>query len=202
MVDYGGRGIGRLAHTYWAEKLYEKNDDRYSQFALRKYFVKDNGDTVFTKVVSNFKINDPYWPNTIKWDYVLNEERVTDNAQFNSMPYIRLAETYLLLAEAEMKLNKRVEAAGWINKIRRRSHASEISAADINIDFILAERTRELLTEEERRHTLNRLGLLVERTKQYNPRAVGITEDNALFPIPQDFIDTNTGEILQNPGYF
>jgi len=57
---------------------------------------------------------------------------------------MRLGSTYLLKAEAHYKLGQTTDAAEAINVLRRRAHASEISANDVNIDFILDERAREL----------------------------------------------------------
>jgi len=82
-----------------------------------------------------------------------------------------------------------------------RANATSITAGDVDMEFILEERARELLLEEERRHTLNRLGLLVERAKMYNPQSTDIEEHNVLMPLPQNFIDSNQGDTPQNPGY-
>src|SRR5690606_38548577 len=78
--------------------------------------------------------------------------------QGNDIPYLRLAETYLLKAEAEYLLGDTEAAAEALNTIRRRSNASEITPADVDLDFILDERTRELVAEEHRRWTLLRTG--------------------------------------------
>ncbi len=94
-------------------------------------------------------------------------------------------------------------AAETLNVIRRRSNASEITAADVDIDFILDERSRELVAEEHRRYTLIRTGKLIERAKLYNFNGGQfITERDQLYPIPQEVIDANlTGDMPQNPGF-
>lgn len=202
--QYGGRGIGRMAHTPYVESLYEPNDDRYSQYAISKFYLKaEGGDTVFTAApdFASWKQSDASFPGTKKWDSYPDIDRVDDPGQFNNMPYLRLAETYLLLAEAEMKLSKTDEAADHLNELRSRSNASLIDASDVTIEFILDERARELLSEEHRRHTLNRLGLLISRTKLHHKFAGNITERDLLFPIPQEFIDANEGITRQNPDY-
>jgi hypothetical protein len=123
--------------------------------------------------------------------------------QYNDQIYLRLAETYLQKAEIQYLLNDIVGAAETINIIRRRSNASEINAADIDIDFILDERSRELVLEEQRRWTLLRHDKWVERTKKYNKNGGQfVTERDKLFPIPQTVIDANlTGEMRQNQGF-
>jgi hypothetical protein len=200
--EYGGRGIGRLAHTLYVENLYEDEDDRYSKYAITKYYLKEEGgDTIFTRTPTweEWKQKDPRYPATKKWDYY-EPERPTNSGQYNNMVYLRLAETYLLLAEAELGLGKTDEAAGHINDLRLRSNATPVTASDVDINLILDERARELLSEEHRRYTLNRLGLLVSRTKEHN-KFSQIEEKNILWPLPQDFIDSNEGPTDQNSGY-
>ncbi|PKA98584.1 putative outer membrane starch-binding protein [Flavobacteriaceae bacterium MAR_2009_75] len=116
---------------------------------------------------------------------------------------VRLPETLLLRAEAYMNLNQNALAADDINVIRRRANASEINASDVDIDFILDERLRELYLEEPRRLTLNRLGLLYDRTQRYNHYASStVQEHNNLYPVPNVEIQNNTeAELSQNPGY-
>lgn len=116
---------------------------------------------------------------------------------------MRLAETYLLRAEAYLMKENLPAAAKDINTIRARSGASLITASDVTIDFILDERMRELGIEEKRRLTLSRLGRVYENTKKYNRyNASNILEHHQLFPIPQSEIDANIGSVLeQNPGY-
>lgn len=116
---------------------------------------------------------------------------------------MRLAETYLLRAEAYLGSGNRTLAAADINKVRERANADPISEGDVDINFILDERARELTMEEFRTLTLMRLDLMFERTRDLNPWAgPTIGQHNNLWPIPQREIDLNTGvELTQNPGY-
>lgn len=82
---------------------------------------------------------------------------------------VRLPETYLIRAEAYLALNERQKAADDINVLRKRANASFCTANDINIDYILDERTRELFGEEHRWITLNRLSV--------NPHATPYIKD-------------------------
>lgn len=70
---------------------------------------------------------------------------------------IRIAETYLLRAEAYLAQGNKQKAADDINVLRNRAGAKPCTASDINIDYILDERIRELFGEEHRRITLSRL---------------------------------------------
>ena len=120
---------------------------------------------------------------------------------------MRLAETYLLRAEAYLCLNNdRALAAKDINTVRSRANASPVLPADVDIDYILDERIRELYFEEWRLLTLMRTDKLIERTRKYhdNPLLPGanIQDYNNLFPIPQSQIDLNIeSDFKQNPGY-
>ncbi|RAK03124.1 putative outer membrane starch-binding protein [Larkinella arboricola] len=123
----------------------------------------------------------------------------------------RLAETYLIAAEALIKQGKPAEAVPFINAVRRRAawpgkeKSMEITAAQATMDFIMEERERELLGEMHRWFDLKRWGKLVERVKLYNPDGgPNIQEHHVLRPIPQDQIDRTTGGLAnypQNPGY-
>ncbi|MFS8616241.1 MAG: RagB/SusD family nutrient uptake outer membrane protein [Solitalea sp.] len=116
---------------------------------------------------------------------------------------IRLAETYLLRAEAYLGMGDQGSAANDINVVRRRSNAPDVDPSEVDIDYILDERLRELYTEEFRLLTLTRLGKLVERTRKYNPEVGNTYEDHQnLWPIPYSEIEKNTeAELTQNPGY-
>ncbi len=117
----------------------------------------------------------------------------------------RLAETYLLRAEAYLRKGDLVNAAKDINEVRTRANASEITASDVTLDYILDERARELMCEEPRRLTLCRTGKLVERVKKYNMLQTtreSIKDKHNLYPIPQSAIDANfSAKLEQNPGY-
>lgn len=119
----------------------------------------------------------------------------------------RLAETYLLRAEAYLKLNMKDLAAADINEVRNRANATPVSAADVTLDYILDERIRELGIEEKRRLTLGRMGadVFYDRVLRFNPYySLGIpfSKTYTLLAIPQTAIDANKDAVLeQNPGY-
>lgn len=124
---------------------------------------------------------------------------------------MRLAETYLLLAESQFRQGKIVEATESINMVRRRAafpgkaDAMEITPAQMTFDFLMEERARELIGEQFRWLDLKRWGVLVERVKLHNAQAApNIKDFHVLRPIPQNQIDRAEGGASgfpQNTGY-
>ncbi|MFV0536021.1 MAG: RagB/SusD family nutrient uptake outer membrane protein [Dysgonomonas sp.] len=212
--EYGGRGIGRAGITAWVFSIYENNDDRFSEYAIRKSYVTRKGVTVVCDMdKSKMTTNNHKWASTRKWDWTFSDpNRYGESYSFADQTYLRIADTYLLLAEALHLQGKNGEADGaafYINEIRKRSGATAITAGDVTLDYILDERARELVTEENRRETLVRTGKLIERTRKYNHIASGerngvpgIQDYHVLLPFPQIVIEANTGKVMeQNPGY-
>ncbi len=95
------------------------------------------------------------------------------------------------------------KAADDINVARGRTQAPPVEAGDVDIDYILDERARELILEELRLLTLTRLGKLVERARKYNGiNGVSYQDHNNLWPIPSSEIEKNLeGDLKQNSGY-
>lgn len=75
----------------------------------------------------------------------------------------RLAETYLLRAEAYYWKNELALAASDINKVRERAHAQAITSEKVTIDFIFDERARELMAEEPRHAELARASYIMAK---------------------------------------
>lgn len=211
-TDSLNRGVGRVRGTNYA--IYDiwddANDIRNSKFNFRRDFVYNNPNSAFfgqptqppTVAEDSLRSMYPY-PMKIEglpWQGINNSGRTQEDV------YVyRLAETYLLRAEAYLRNEQPDLAAEDINALRERSNATPISAGDMSIDYILDERARELMYEGRRRKTLIRMGLLVERVRQYGLKEEWrstIQDYHNLWPIPQSAIDANFGaELSQNPGY-
>jgi hypothetical protein len=123
---------------------------------------------------------------------------------------IRLAEMYLIAAEAEFKTGKLDSAAYYLNIIRTRAAipgheaAMQITPDQVTLDFILDERARELCGEQLRWFDLKRTNKLISRINLMNPDAAAFVQPyNLLRPIPQSQLDavTNKDVFTQNPGY-
>jgi starch-binding outer membrane protein, SusD/RagB family len=121
----------------------------------------------------------------------------------------RLADTYLMLAEAQLGAGNVQAATDAINMVRRRaawpgkSQAMEITPAQMNMEMVIEERGRELAGEQTRWMDLKRWGNLVERVAKYNPQAApNVKAIHLVRPIPQTQIDrSDVGVFAQNPGY-
>ncbi len=134
----------------------------------------------------------------------------------------RLAETYLLRAEAYFWKNQLANAANDINVVRQRANTIPIPSGEVTIDFIFDERARELFAEEPRHSELIRVSYILAKSNQdgytlnnfseknyyydrvmkYNPtyeqkiellgNIANMAPFHALWPIPSNTITANT----------
>lgn len=132
------------------------------------------------------------------WSFKFRSPNFADNIRV-----IRLAEMYLIRAEANARMDNEDEALADLNVIRTRAGLLPFGdGGDDSIAFdgdiveeALLERRRELAFEGKYRHTLIRTGQpLVDE-------AAGVAPDfQRILPIPEVAIDANA-ELSQNPGY-
>lgn len=209
LSDSLGRGVGFIRATnyvYYNLWKYDWNDMRNSRYNIKRTWYYNNpASKYYLKKVdwSNRSFLDTTWhiaPELLK---IRGNFKNNINWTYGDICVMRLAETYLLRAEAYMWKGDLQHAADDINVVRARANAKLVSSAEVNVDFLLDERARELIVEEPRRRTLVRLGKMYERTVKYNFLcSPTIKPYNELWPIPQTAIDANTGAKLeQNTGY-
>ena len=122
-------------------------------------------------------------------------------------PMIRLGEIYLIYAEACMHLGQTNTALPYLNKLAERAGVSAPSVSDINDDWFVAERFRELLWEGHRRTDLIRLGkfntssfLWTYKGGSYLGQIFGEDGHMNIFAIPPTELAANP-LLEQNPGY-
>ncbi|WDF47419.1 RagB/SusD family nutrient uptake outer membrane protein [Chryseobacterium sp. KACC 21268] len=121
----------------------------------------------------------------------------------------RLAETYLVAAEAYLKAGNAATGLQRLNVVRSRAGVTAATAGEFNIDYILDERGREMLGEYTRWFDLKRTGKLIERTVMHNYKITNASnfagnggQQKILRPIPQTVIDLNQNKNFpQNPAY-
>ncbi len=210
-TDSLGRGVAWVRPTsYFYNDIWKEDpsDMRNSGYNIkRKYYYNNPDSPYFGQEVDPMAIQADtmvnYYPMIMKIEPQLFPEGESFGRAFKDTYVMRLAETYLLRAEAYWRMGNSEMAAADINELRNRAHAKEVEPAEVDLDYILDERARELIIEEPRRLTLNRVGKLAERVRRYNPESGSSVQDyHNLFPIPLSAIDANIDARLeQNPGY-
>jgi len=179
-----GRGIGRNRGTHYSTKEIWKNANNDQRHKLGNWY--DMEDLVYNAPSLQAAGNsyygqklELYLPNgtalcsdTIRNWYGFPHYKFFVPDPLNVKPqgghgdwYVyRVAETYLLRAEAYFWKGNLGAAAEDINVVRRRAEADEITATDVDIAYILDERARELYYEEGRKTELTRIAYLFAKT--------------------------------------
>lgn len=180
--------------------------------ATRKYVVYDRNDVYNTD--GTIKTGNNY----VSLRKFVDPDRSGPSVQAGTKDILlmRLAEMYLISAEAEFQLGNTTAAATQINVLRTRAAkpgqvtAMQVSAADITADFILAERARELAGENIRWFDVKRMknGQNGNETfssyiKRLNPDISKVLDFHRLRPVPAPEMQAllNAAEFGQNPGY-
>lgn len=126
-------------------------------------------------------------------------------------PVFRLADAYLMYAEAVLRGGSGGDlgtALGYINDLRFRAYgdnSGDITSGELNLDFILDERSRELYWEATRRVDLIRYGLFTGGSYVWPWKGgveAGTSTDGKynVFPIPATDLSANPN-LVQNPGF-
>jgi hypothetical protein len=157
-------------------------------------------------LVNDFELNDLrrlHWVGEVTnsngtW-YFANKYRQGTNLQYSTI--FRLAELYLIRAEARARANDISGAQEDLNTIRQRAGLpiSEASTSESLVNAILMERQSELFTEHGHRwFDLKRLGLADNILSPIKPNWQAT---NIVLPIPETELLMNTNLNPQNPGY-
>lgn len=160
----------------------------------------------------------------IKWRNVTKDDQPAPSGEaYTSIdfPLFRTADAYLMAAEAILRGaagGSRADALGYVNEIRQRAYMSgkyavsgvrsdvegTISDGDLTLDFILAERQRELASELVRRTDLIRFGKFTKNNnwdwKNASRLGTDVDDKYKLFPIPESEM-VNNPALKQNEGY-
>jgi starch-binding outer membrane protein, SusD/RagB family len=219
---YGVVSTGKCSFYSYFKKYDTRNDLEVLMYYPKPGAVQADVDAWKAINPSKRSATTIKFPGTNNWekndldkDYPCIKKFSDPDAPFNTTAsrrdifLARLAETYLIRAEAYIKLGtKQTEAKNDINVVRTRAGAANITEASATIDYILDERAREFAGEYNRWYDLKRTGKLVQYVSTYNPDVP--SESNMkgndgkykiLRPIPQDAIGLNSATVTQNPGY-
>ncbi len=229
----GGRGTATYSPTDYVIEQIWKNDDgdiRNAPCNIRRNFVcTDTKSKMYGKAcgidmldATSQKITEfyPIWTKFAPvddWGY----DDLTDGGDRSNMYCdryaVRSAETLLLRAEEKLRKGDKAGAAADVNILRRRAQCKVMAtASEMDLQYILDERARELYGEERRWATLLRMGS--DGIKSINDHAMYIVDQPywkgyfkasqqpitkwTLWPIPQADIDGNSdAKITQNPGW-
>ncbi len=143
--------------TYNAPGLQESGNPFYDQ---NLQLFNDAGVVLCSDTIRNWY----GWPHYKL--YIPDPEAVKPGGGHSDWYVFRLAETYLLRAEAYFWKGDLASAAADINAIRNRAGAASITPGEVNIGAILDERVRELYYEENRNTELTRMAFIFATTGQ------------------------------------
>ncbi len=200
-IDYEFNGFGLLTSTNEFIASFDPDDGRIPFYNFNGLYDDPDGDGVYDHWV---QFNYRYVSKFCDW----GSPRA--NSGLNTIIY-RLADVYLMYAEAENELNgPTAEAYAKINAIRDRAFGnnpekqlSGLSQEEFR-EAIMEERKWELAFEFHRRWDLKRWGKLgeaVQSISETNPiGAANFKPYHVLFPIPFQEIDLNPN-LIQNLGY-
>jgi hypothetical protein len=182
VVTYG-RGIGRNRGVAYSTKYVwtDPNDLRHApgnwmnmeDLTYNAPSLKNSGNAFYNQplqlknasgvVLCTDTIRNWYgWPHYKL--YIPSPEEVKPQGGHSDWYIFRLAETYLLRAEAYFWKGDLASAAADINAVRSRAGAADMAPGDVNIGTILDERVRELYYEEPRKTELTRMAFLFAQT--------------------------------------
>ncbi|MBC8603873.1 RagB/SusD family nutrient uptake outer membrane protein [Parabacteroides acidifaciens] len=186
-----GRGVGYVrACSYHNYEIWNncnkdlRHDNQVNWFSVDKFIYNNPASKYYGQPVQ-IQYTNPldtihcWYPFPYYKIYVEDEERPDQPYGGHSDWYLfRLAETYLLRAEAYYWSNQMDKAANDINAVRTRASADPISAADVSIDYILDERARELFAEEFRKTELTRIAFIMAENSINGYTTENFTEKN------------------------
>ncbi|MFA9391164.1 MAG: RagB/SusD family nutrient uptake outer membrane protein [Prolixibacteraceae bacterium] len=226
-VANGGAGVGFLSLNEYAINLLNEdpNDDRKNgTYYIFEYLYNDKKALPEGKNIGDpldLYVNHPTDQNQFMQYYRRQNPGVikfldenvepTDRNHYKNIMVYRLAETYLIGAEAHMRSGNNAKALEYLNAVRNRANAA--SKTTIDLQTILDERARELAFEGQRWYTLKRTGKLFEflidhmnndnMNESYpegNPKDI-LREYMQNWPIPQQQIELLGPNYPQNDGY-
>ncbi|SHM35145.1 RagB/SusD family nutrient uptake outer membrane protein [Flavobacterium chilense] len=167
----------------------EDNGGRGGDFSIRDHYLE--------------KFSDPDDRATFNYENAANGRILTSKFtdQFADVAVIRLAEMYLIRAEANLRLGTTVGKTPLddINTIRSRAKADPLLT--VTVDDILLERELELGMEGFLIHDIKRTKRSIDISENGDGSSLILYDaNNLVFPIPLKETDANK-KITQNPGY-
>ena len=206
-TSYGG-ALGQNFLNFNNDYTYYYPDYVPAQSALKLYNSADARYNAYFAELQTGYSHQLSWPLLIK--YYGNRELMSLYIYHVNMPKpLRLAEQYLIRAEAYCNLGKYSAASSDLSALRKariKSGTSTVNVSEDNwLQTISDERVRELFMEGFRLNDLKRWGMGFERTTQASVQAEGsrlkVDASNPRFvwPIPKHEIEAPGSEVQGNP---
>jgi len=227
-IENGGDGFGFITLNPYAVALLNENanDQRIGNYYIFEYLYNDEKTLPTNKNIGdpldlykNVADGDDFFmyfkrqsPGVIK--FFDDSVDPTDRMHFKNIMVYRLAETYLIGAEAHLESGNTAKARTYLNAVRERAGVQPIATP--SLERILEERARELAFEGQRWYSLKRRGLLFDYLMDHmnsdllnsyyarnhvNPKEV-YQPHMVNLPIPQGVLDLLGSSYPQNEGYF
>jgi len=197
-----------IDYCWWGLRLKPQADSFYAAGDGRAAYFHRSGQVLAVTSISNFTdgIAAPKFKNVTTTGQRGSDPTFVDT----DFPMFRLAEAYLIYAEAQLRGGggSRAQALTYINDLRTRAYggtSGNITDPELTLPFVLAERGRELLWEAHRRTDLVRYGLFTGSTylwawKGGVAAGTGLAVTLDLYPLPASELIANPN-LVQNPGY-
>ncbi|MEK6611023.1 MAG: RagB/SusD family nutrient uptake outer membrane protein, partial [Gemmatimonadota bacterium] len=193
---------------WWGLRLKPEAYNRYGAGDQRASFFFTNGQSVAISSIGDFfqGIPAPKYSNRTSTGAAGSHPTHVDT----DFPMFRLADAYLIYAEAQLRGGggTAAQALAYVNALRQRAYGGstgDITAGQLTLAFVLDERGRELLWEGHRRTDLVRYGLFTGNTYLWAWKggvAAGAATEafRDLYPLPANELVANPN-LTQNPGY-
>ena len=227
-IIYDGRHAATFGGTTFLIAAASKSDmNPISTLGLTQAWSNNHATETLEDIFSSADNRAVFWKegrshdNTVWYDFTngwsvmkysnLNSDGTPgSNVSFadTDFPMFRLADAYLMYAEAYLRGAEGIEPAtalDYVNQLRRRAGVDEVAISDMSLDFILEERMRELYWEGHRRQDLIRFDKLVAGYKWPWKNGVyigvsSVSDKYKLYPLPATEVSINP-RLTQNEGY-
>lgn len=225
-IENGGYGWGRVYPNVYLFNLYDQaKDNRFKTMFKFKYYYNDPSTLPAGKNLGDeveigpnkAKYFTALHPHSLKFFDQWTITDVTNRTSFKDAIVYRLAETYLMAAEAYFHKDggASAKALEYYNKTYERAMGEKFTGA-LTLQDLLDEYARECHFEGVRWPLLKRLGLLADavkahygdtladdpnQSKDYIEARKNWNEKWWRWPIPQSFLDVVGADYGQNPGW-
>lgn len=221
-VDNWGYTFGRCLPNPYLLSLYDqKNDARYNDYFVHRYKNTTNHDVTYGKTTvkpgeyfperKDGKVDKDNMPGCTKHGDISTRELFASRGYKDFILY-RLADVYIMGAEAALRLGDQTKAKEYYNKTWTRAGNAPFTG-ELKMQHIIDEEAREMCFENDRWYFLKRLGLLIDQVRKYaghdeweaslgGRTSLPANPHFVRWPIPEaEIINMGADNFPQNVGY-